>query len=68
MLSAGLDWRARKELVSLLANLKKQLSLLIVSHDLRELAPIVDMSWEMQVGGELQAKGKDLPITSLTAT
>ncbi len=50
---AGLDWRTRGELVSLLAALKQECTVLVVSHDLRELAPLVDAAWEMQPGGRL---------------
>lgn len=50
---AGLDWRTRGELVSLLAGLKAECTVLVVSHDLRELAPLVDAAWEMLPGGRL---------------
>lgn len=63
--SAGLDWRARKELVALLTRLKQHLSLLVVSHDLRELAPIVDTAWEMQAGGTLEARGTQIPVQTI---
>jgi energy-coupling factor transporter ATP-binding protein EcfA2 len=52
---AGLDWRARAEVVQLLARLKQQCSLLVVSHDLREIAPLVDCAFRMQGGGRLEA-------------
>ncbi|CAI5973815.1 unnamed protein product [Closterium sp. NIES-64] len=51
---AGLDWRARTDVVRLLAALKRERSILVVSHDLRELAPLVDRSWRMQMGGRLR--------------
>jgi energy-coupling factor transporter ATP-binding protein EcfA2 len=51
---AGLDWRARAEVVQLLARLKHQCSLLVVSHDLREIAPLVDCAFRMQGGGRLE--------------
>ncbi|CAN6460568.1 unnamed protein product [Victoria cruziana] len=51
---AGLDWRARADVVKLLKNLKNQLTLLVVSHDLKELAPLVDKSWKMEMGGILK--------------
>lgn len=64
---AGLDWRAKAEVVALLAKLKKQCTVLVVSHDLREIAPLVDMAWRMQPGGRLApqpltagATGRDL--------
>ncbi|XP_031484579.1 ABC transporter I family member 11, chloroplastic [Nymphaea colorata] len=48
---AGLDWQARADVVKLLKNLKKELTILVVSHDLKELAPVVDKSWKMEMGG-----------------
>ncbi|GJW94745.1 ABC transporter I family member 11, chloroplastic isoform X1 [Tanacetum coccineum] len=57
---AGLDWKARADVVKLLKDLKKQLTILVVSHDLKELAPLVDRSWRMDVGGLL--KEEPLPI------
>ncbi|KAL8248099.1 hypothetical protein R6Q59_009315 [Mikania micrantha] len=50
---AGLDWKARADVVKLLKNLKKELTILVVSHDLKELTPLVDKSWRMDVGGLL---------------
>eukprot|EP00798_Chlamydomonas_sp_ICE-L_P026827 gene26827-4422_t len=52
---AGLDWQARAEVASLLKELKKQCALLVVSHDLRELAPLVDNAWEMKEGGTMKS-------------
>ncbi|KAF7129930.1 hypothetical protein RHSIM_Rhsim10G0004900 [Rhododendron simsii] len=51
---AGLDWKARADVVKLLKHLKKELTLLVVSHDLKELAPLVDRSWKMEIGGVLR--------------
>lgn len=65
---AGLDWRARRDLVKLLSALKKRVSMLVISHDLRELAPIVDDAWEMHEGGRLEHKGRNVPLpNSLSA-
>jgi energy-coupling factor transporter ATP-binding protein EcfA2 len=64
-LSAGLDWRARKDLVEVLAKLKQESSLLLVSHDLRELEPVIDCAWEMLPGGKLEPRGKDLKLPNL---
>ncbi|GAX81395.1 hypothetical protein CEUSTIGMA_g8826.t1 [Chlamydomonas eustigma] len=50
---AGLDWQSRAEVASLLRELKKQCTLLVVSHDLQEMAPLVDHAWEMKPGGLL---------------
>ncbi|XP_042385388.1 ABC transporter I family member 11, chloroplastic-like isoform X1 [Zingiber officinale] len=57
---AGLDWKARADVVKLLKHLKKELTILVVSHDLRELSSLVDRSWRMQMGGIL--KEEALPL------
>jgi energy-coupling factor transporter ATP-binding protein EcfA2 len=51
---AGLDWKTRGELVRLLEALKSECTVLVVSHDLLELAPLADVSWRMQPGGVLK--------------
>ncbi|CAI8612090.1 unnamed protein product [Vicia faba] len=51
---AGLDWKARVDVVKLLKHLKKELTVLVVSHDLREFASLVDQSWRMEMGGNLR--------------
>ncbi len=62
---AGLDWKTRGELVRLLEALKSECTVLVVSHDLRELAPLVDASWRMQPGGLLVAEA--LPTAAVLA-
>ncbi|KAM6549551.1 hypothetical protein CsatB_021227 [Cannabis sativa] len=57
---AGLDWKARADVVKLLKHLKKELTILVVSHDLKELAGLVDRSWVMEMGGNLREE--QLPI------
>ncbi|PON61280.1 AAA+ ATPase domain containing protein [Parasponia andersonii] len=57
---AGLDWKARADVVKLLENLKKELTILVVSHDLKELAALVDRSWVMEMGGILREE--PLPV------
>ena len=42
---AGLDWRARSDMVSALTDAKQEATLLIVSHDLTELVPLIDRAW-----------------------
>lgn len=54
---AGLDWRTRGELVGVIGKLKKECTIVVVSHDLRELAPLVDVSWCMKPGGVLDPPG-----------
>ncbi|KAJ8544999.1 hypothetical protein K7X08_017582 [Anisodus acutangulus] len=56
----GLDWKARADVAKLLKQLKKELTLLVVSHDLKELASLVDQSLRMEMGGTL--KREPLPI------
>ncbi|KAE8696153.1 ABC transporter I family member 11 [Hibiscus syriacus] len=51
---AGLDWMARADVVKLLKHLKKELTILVVSHDLKELEDFVDRSWRMEMGGFLR--------------
>lgn len=48
--TAGLDWSMRQQLVSLLATLKQQWSLLIVSHDAEDLLDIADRCWTIEHG------------------
>lgn len=51
---AGLDWKARADVAKLLKYLKKEVTLLVVSHDLKELSSLVDESWRMEMGGLLK--------------
>lgn len=48
--TAGLDWSMKQQLISLLADLKKDWSLLIVSHDANDLAHLADYCWTLQNG------------------
>ncbi|MGK7891570.1 MAG: ABC transporter ATP-binding protein [Leptolyngbyaceae cyanobacterium] len=48
--TAGLDWSMRQQLVALLAELKRQWSLLIVTHDASELLTIADRCWTIHHG------------------
>lgn len=52
--TAGLDWSMRRQLVNLLAKLKSDWTLLIVTHDAGELLKIADRCWSLN-HGELQA-------------
>lgn len=52
---AGLDWRARHDLVQVLSSLRKECTVLVVSHDLGEISTLVDSSWRMMKGGQLVA-------------
>jgi len=51
---AGLDWRARADIVAALRTAKARATVLAVSHDLAELAPLVDGAWVMRPGGVLR--------------
>jgi energy-coupling factor transporter ATP-binding protein EcfA2 len=64
---AGLDWKARQEVVALLRQLKKECTLLVVSHDLREVAPLVDVAWRMRPGGRLEAVAWPPPEAAMAA-
>ncbi len=48
--TAGLDWSMRRQLVSLLAKLKDDWTLLVVTHDARELSAIADQCWTLNHG------------------
>ena len=64
---AGVDWKTRSELVRLLLELKTECTILIVSHDLSELAPHADIAWHMQQGG-LLSEADPSSINLLRAT
>jgi len=48
--TAGLDWSMRIQLAQLLAKLKEHWTLLVVTHDPRELAKIADRCWTIKEG------------------
>ncbi|MEM7724853.1 MAG: energy-coupling factor ABC transporter ATP-binding protein [Cyanobacteria bacterium P01_A01_bin.45] len=48
--TAGLDWSMRRQLVSLLGKLKQHWTLLIVTHDARDLLEIADCCWTLRQG------------------
>lgn len=51
---AGLDWKARRDMVAALTDAKREATLLIVSHDLAELVPLVDAAWAVGKGGTVR--------------
>ncbi len=59
--TAGLDWSMRRQLVKLLAKLKEQWGLLVVSHDASELAPIADRIWTLNHGELKEASIESFP-------
>ncbi|MDM9380856.1 energy-coupling factor ABC transporter ATP-binding protein [Chlorogloeopsis sp. ULAP01] len=52
--TAGLDWSMRRQLVNLLAKLKRDRTLLVVTHDAGDLLAIADCCWSIN-HGELEA-------------
>jgi energy-coupling factor transport system ATP-binding protein len=48
--TAGLDWSMRQQLVALLAKLKQEWTLLIVTHDAGDLLAIADKCWQIDHG------------------
>ena len=52
--TAGLDWSMRRQLVNLLAKLKKDWALLVVTHDAGDMLAIADQCWTLN-HGELEA-------------
>jgi len=48
--TAGLDWSIRRQLVSLLAKLKQDWTLLVVTHDAGDLLAIADCCWTLNHG------------------
>ncbi|MBD2088751.1 ABC transporter ATP-binding protein [Microcoleus sp. FACHB-1515] len=63
--TAGLDWSMRRQVIRLLAQLKTQWSLLIVTHDASDLLEIADRCWTLH-HGELQAV-EPAELTSVAA-
>jgi energy-coupling factor transport system ATP-binding protein len=59
--TAGLDWSMRRQVITLLKDLKKDWSLLIVSHDASELMELADRAWQLDHG-----RLSPLPITTPT--
>lgn len=66
--TAGLDWSMRRQLVTLLAKLKKDWSLLVVTHEVGELAAIADCCWLMSHGELSAVDPATLSKQSLQAT
>jgi energy-coupling factor transport system ATP-binding protein len=48
--TAGLDWSMRQQVVSLLAKLKQDWTLLVVTHDASDLLAIADKCWQINQG------------------
>jgi energy-coupling factor transport system ATP-binding protein len=48
--TAGLDWSMRRQVISLLSNLKKDWSLLVVTHDASDMVAIADCCWTLHHG------------------
>jgi energy-coupling factor transport system ATP-binding protein len=48
--TAGLDWSMRQQVIGLLAQLKQQWTLLVVSHEPGEMVSIADRCWTLNYG------------------
>ncbi len=57
--TAGLDWSMRQQLVNLLAQLKQEWMLLVVTHDAGDLLAIADKCWQIDGGKLTEAKITD---------
>ncbi len=58
--TAGLDWSMRRQLVNLLAKLKKDWTLLVVTHDAGDLLAIADCCWTLNHGELVSVDPKTL--------
>jgi energy-coupling factor transport system ATP-binding protein len=54
--TAGLDWSMRQQLVQLLAKLKQDWTLLVVTHDAGDLMAIADKCWQIERGKLTEAR------------
>jgi energy-coupling factor transport system ATP-binding protein len=64
--TAGLDWSMRQQLVNLLAQLKQQWTLLVVTHDAGDLLAIADKCWQIDRGKLTEAKIVDGKLENTT--
>jgi energy-coupling factor transport system ATP-binding protein len=64
--TAGLDWSMRQQLVNLLAQLKQQWTLLVVTHDAGDLLAIADKCWQIDRGKLTEAKIIDGKLASMS--
>ncbi len=62
--TAGLDWSVRQQLVTLLARLKQEWTLLIVTHDAGDLLAIADRCWLLDRGKLTAVEPSSLVVTS----
>ncbi len=65
--TAGLDWSMRQQLVNLLAQLKQQWTLLVVTHDAGDLLAIADKCWQIDRGRLTEAKIIDGKLENATS-
>jgi energy-coupling factor transport system ATP-binding protein len=63
--TAGLDWSMRQQLIQLLAKLKTEWSLLIVTHDASDLIEIADRCWTLNHGELCAISPSDLVTKKL---
>jgi energy-coupling factor transport system ATP-binding protein len=62
--TAGLDWSMRRQLVALLAKLKQEWTLLVVTHDAGDLLAIADKCWQIDRGKLTEANIFDGKLVS----
>jgi energy-coupling factor transport system ATP-binding protein len=48
--TAGLDWSMRQQLINLLGKLKQHWTLLVVTHDAKDLLSLADCCWSLKQG------------------
>jgi energy-coupling factor transport system ATP-binding protein len=48
--TAGLDWSMRKQILGILQELKKNWTILVVTHDPEELDSMADQTWKISHG------------------
>ncbi|KAJ6965453.1 hypothetical protein NC652_003358 [Populus alba x Populus x berolinensis] len=58
------DWKAWADVIKLLKRLEKKMTILVVSHDPKDLATLVDHSWRMEIGGFLMEELLSVFVTS----
>lgn len=59
--TAGLDWSMRRQILEVLKQLKKQWTVIVVSHEPEELLSVSDRAWRL-THGELQEPSAPAPI------
>ncbi len=58
--TAGLDWSMRRQLINLLRKLKEHWTLLVVTHDAKDMVAIADRCWTLTQGQLKSVEAKEL--------